>query len=224
MIKYVNEESTWESYTTDNKPFNWFAPSEDEDNMDFVKADNYEGSMNNIIWTKWDEIIEAIDSRTFELWKVDSKVQELVLPDWRFDFDSYRDWLENFPVELKKEIDDYVYREYPELINFDPSEINSKIEELTYSDWTFDFMSYEDWLQQFPPKLEERIRKYVSKEYKKFFCDSEDEIGWTVPMESADNFDHNESIISNKTRRHWNRGYRQKGRPQYNELNDILAA
>jgi hypothetical protein len=42
--------------------------------------------------------------------------------------------LENFPVELKKEIDDYVYREYPELINFDPSEINSKIEELTYSD------------------------------------------------------------------------------------------
>jgi hypothetical protein len=42
--------------------------------------------------------------------------------------------LENFSVELRKEVDDYVYREYPDLINFDPSEIASKIEELTYSD------------------------------------------------------------------------------------------
>ena len=112
MIKYVNEESSWESYTTDNEPFNWFPSVEDEDNMDFVAADNYENPIDNIMWSTGDEIIDAIDSHTFEPWKVDSKIQELTWPDWTFDFMWYTNWLDTLPVELRKEVDDYVYSKY----------------------------------------------------------------------------------------------------------------
>ena len=112
MIKYVNEESPLESYTVDNEPFNWFASLEDEDNMDFVQADNYEDPIDNIMWSTGDEIIDAIDSCTFEPWKVDSKIQELTWPDWTFDFMWYTDWLDTLPVELRKEVDDYVYSKY----------------------------------------------------------------------------------------------------------------
>jgi hypothetical protein len=64
-------------------------------------------------------------------------------------------------------------------------------------------MSYEDWLQQFPPKLEERIRKHVLQNYTKYFCDNEDEVGRTIRMEGPDGYyDQDEPEISNSNIRH----------------------
>lgn len=216
-MKRSLEESQLRDETIHIKRFDWFGG--DEERKMFVHPENIE----ELSWSDYESQIE--DALKFDPSEIDSKVQELVLPDWKFDFDSYQDWLENFSVELRKEVDDYVYREYPDLINFDPSEIASKIEELTYSDWTLDFMSYEDWLQQFPPKLEERIRKHVLQNYTKYFCDNEDEVGRTIRMEGPDGYyDQDEPEISNSNIRHWNRNRKSKGRPQYNELDDYPLA
>lgn len=222
------DENKFDLYSTDGTDgtFNWFPTNEDdEDNMEFVQTDKCETSMDMIMWSTGDEIINAIDFQTFQPWKIDAKVQKLVLPDWRFDLDWYQDWLENFPVDLRKEVDDYVYREYPELINFDPSEIKSKVQELTFSDWSFDFITYEEWLKTFPPKLQEKIRNYVLKEYKQFFYDNEDEIGGVIPMEGRyDYSDQDEPRFSRNDVHHPNRGHRERGRPSYNELDYPLAA
>lgn len=113
MIKYVNEESSWESYTTDNERFNWFDPYEDEENTGFIDADNYEdpNDMDSIMWSTGKEIIDAVDN-SFNKSEVDSIVKGFKPTDWPFDFWSYYDWLERLPVDLQKRIDDYVHSEY----------------------------------------------------------------------------------------------------------------
>ena len=111
------DETPFETYSAGN-PFNWFPPEDDEENMDFVNADNYEDHMDSIMWSTGDEIIDAIDNPLNQS-EIDSKIQEFKPTDWPFDFWSYTDWLETFPEDLKKDIDDYFHRRYSKFFEKD---------------------------------------------------------------------------------------------------------
>jgi len=166
MIKYVNEEPSWESYTIDND-FNWFPSNDDEENFGYV--DEYEDPKLNVIWDTEESIINLID-------------------------------------------------------NFNPSEIDSKIQEFKPSDWPFDFWSYQDWLDKLPEDLKKDIDDYVHREYSKFF-EKDEEVGWIEPMESTDDYlDQDEQKIPRNAVRHWNRSHKSKGKPSYNELDDYSLA